>query len=271
MKLDPIITASENLSRLKRKSIGTDCPNFPKDSVGKEDLSFKDTVTHIWMWYHEQMKQDINFLTTRANSDQKRILTSFRRTLNNQRNFYQHANFDQADAALKWRKQNGMDGHTFSDSKAIDALLIALEVALSTAIDIAFHVSNNDEDRKEWAARYSVTSESEIMTFLTSIGRFRPSDSKMRYFVHNFENNPIISRRSSVRAEDRKRIAAKVVLGVDLPPLSIPYDKILDEFRLLGDQRGFSLLLLAHAIQASGKRIFPLITEIWPRIDLDEQ
>lgn len=269
MKLDSVITASENLSRLKRKSIGIRCPNFPKDSVDKEDISFKDTVTHIWMWYHEEMKRDIDFLTTRAKGGQKRILTSFRKTLNNQRNFYQHANFDQADAALKWRKQNGMDGDTFSDSKAIDALLSALEVALSTAIDIAFDVSNNDEDRKEWTTRYSVTSESEIMTFLTSIGRFRPSDSKMRYFVHNFDNNPLISNRSSVRAEDRKRIAAKVVLGVDLPPLSMPYDEVLDRFQLLGDQRGFSLLLLAHAIQSSGKEIFPLITELWPRIDLD--
>ena len=271
MKLDPIISASENLSRLKRKSIGIRCPDFPRDLVDKEGISFKDTVTHIWMWYHEQMKRDIDFLTTRANSIQRNVLTSFRRTLNNQRNFDQHANFDQAGAAQKWREQNGMDGQRFSDSKAIDALLSELEVALSTAIEIAFHVSNSDKDRNEWSARYSVTSENEIITFLTSIGRFRPSDAKLGYLVRNFDRNPEISRSSSVTAEVRKRIAAKVVLGVDVAPLSMPYDEILDEFQLLGDQRGFSLLLLAHAIQASGKHIFPLITELWPRIDLDEQ
>ncbi len=57
------------------------------------------------------MKQDINL--NHAQTVTKKAFMNCR-TLNNQRNFYQHANFDQADAgALEWRKQNGMDGHTF--------------------------------------------------------------------------------------------------------------------------------------------------------------
>ena len=60
-----------------------------------------------------------------------------------------------------------------------------------------------------------------------------------------------------------------VEVEVNLEPLSIRYDELLDEFGLIGDPMGHALLLFAHGAEAAGytgDRLLVVLRKAWPEI-----
>jgi hypothetical protein len=103
---------------------------------------------------------------------------------------------------------------------------------------------------------------------LADIGRGNLQQRRVDTIVRRFEGHPKL--RYAKTAQDRARIAAVVAMEMNLDPMTVPYDEVLDEFGLIGDPLGFSLLLVAHGVEAAGitgNRLVPVLRDAWQRIE----
>lgn len=265
-----IIKASEDLSRHKRLIVGAGCPNIPEDTFKNKDVRFTEIVTVIWKWYHEQLMHDLDFLSGIGTKEQKKTLREFDELLSAQRHDGQHANSTRKKQASAWRAGVKCKGKTPSQSELIEALLGELEIALKTAIDIAANVHNDTTKVSLWVQHNANTPESQVMAALHAIGRKNLPKGHVALIVRQFTSNP--QRKRARTAQDRAQIAAMVAVGLNLTPLSVPYDQILDDFNLIGDPRGSTLLLLAHGIEDAGKQLDPVqqdpvLKRVWDPIN----
>ena len=251
-----VIKASEDLSKHKRMVVGKGCPDIPKDILKKNDSRFTEVVTAIWIWYHEQLMHDLDFLTGIGTRSQQNTLRHFDEILSAQRHDGQHANFDRSHQAVAWRANVKSKTKTPSESELIEALLEELQKALATAIEIAVNVRNDTEKSSAWMQHDAATPESQVMEVLEAIGRKHLPKSHVGAIVRQFKTHP--RRKKARTAQDHAQIAAMVAVGLNLTPLTVPYDQVLDDFNLIGDSRGFTLLLLAHGIEDAGKQLDPV-------------
>lgn len=266
---DKVILASENLSRLKLMTIGSKCADFPIEAINNHASTFPQVVSAIWIWYGEQLRHDLDFLTQQGTKEQKETLTRFYTTLRDQRHDGQHANYERADEALQWRARVPSKGSKPSHPELIEALLIELETALITAINIAATVRNNEAKSSRWAQRDAETPESQVAAVLSAIGYSNIPQGRRNFIVRTLDHNPRYRRANSSSQE--QQIAAMVAIGPLLDPLRVPYTQILDDFNLLGDPRSLSLLCAAHSIEAAGiqlapERQYPVLKDVWERI-----
>lgn len=270
MMLARVVAAFDDLSRSKRMAVGADCSDFPQNTLKSGSISFSDAVTAIWMWYHEELRHDLDFLTPRGDYQQRSTLKGFKNILDDQRHLNQHANFNRAGEALAWRATIGSNGLEPSEAALLNALLNELESALNTAAAIARSAYRDVAAVSAWRAHDARTPESEMRAVLAAIGRDNLQQRRLETIVRRFVGHPRL--RNAKTAQDRARIATVVAMEMNLNPLTLQYDEILDEFGLIGDPLGFSLLLVAHGVEAAGytgKRLIPVLRDAWERISPD--
>lgn len=268
MTLSRVVAIAVELSRTKRVAVGSECPPFPRERVGSKDVSFASAVTAIWTWYSEKLRHDIHFLTPRADHQQKRTLKSFSVLLDDQRHFNEHADYNRAWAAQAWRTAIPTDRGVASESEMLDSLLDELAAALETLRVIAETVSRDATGLAAWREHEARTPESEIRAVLADIGRDSLPQRRVDTVVRRFEGHPKL--KSARTPQDRARVAAVVAMEMNLDPLTIPYDQILDEFGLIGDPLGLSLLLVAHGVEAfgfTGPRLLPVLRKTWREVE----
>lgn len=270
MILARVVAAFEDLSRSKRMAVGAGCSAFPQSTLKSRSVSFSDAVTAIWTWYHEELRHDLDFLTPRGDYQQRSTLKIFKSILDDQRHLNQHANFNRASEAQAWRAAIVPNGVEPSEAALVDALLNELDSALNTAAEIARKASRDATAMSAWRTHNARTPESEMRAVLADIGRVNLQQRRVETIVRRFEGHPKL--RSAKTAQDRARIAAVVAMEMNLDPLTLPYDAILDEFGLIGDPLGFSLLLVAHGVETAGNtgnHLIPVLRDAWQRISPD--
>lgn len=270
MMLARVVAAFGDLSRSKRLAVGVGCSDFPQSTLKSGSISFSDAVSAIWTWYHEELRHDLDFLTPRGDYQQRSTLKGFKNLLDDQRHLNQHAKFNRAGEAQAWRAAIGSNGVEPSEAALLDALLTELESALNTAAAIAGSAYRDAAAVSAWRAHDARTPESEMRAILAAIGRDNLQQRRVDTIVRRFEGHPKL--RYAKTAQDRARIAAVVAMEMNLDPLTLPYDEILDEFGLIGDPLGFSLLLVAHGVEAAGntgRRLIPVLRDAWERISPD--
>lgn len=270
MMVARVVEAFDDLSGSKRVAVGTGCSDFPQSTLKSGSIFFSDAVTAIWRWYREELRHDLDFLTPRGDKQQQQTLKAFEVLLDDQRHFNEHANFNRAGEAQAWRAAIGSNGVEPSEADLIDALLNELESALNTAAAIAGRTYRDPTAVSAWRAHDACTPESEMRAVLAAIGRDNLQQRRVDTIVRRFEGHPKL--RYARSAQARAKIAAVVAMEMNLDPLTLPYDEILDEFGLIGDPLGFSLLLVAHGVEAAGntdKRLVPVLRDAWERISPD--
>ena len=266
---DNVIEASDNLSRFKLMAVGAQCANFPKETIRDHDSTFPQVVSAIWMWYGEQLRHDLDFLTQQGTQEEKKTLKTFYTTLRDQRHDGQHADYKRADKASQWRARVPSIGRIPSDPELIEALLTELATALITAINIASTVCTDEAKRSRWAQRNAETPESQVAAVLSAIGFAHIRQGDRDFIVRTLERNPRYRRAKSSSQE--QQIAAMVAIGPLLSPLKVPYTQILEDFNLLGAPQSLSLLCAAHSIEAAGIELspdqqYPVLKDVWERI-----
>ena len=264
-----VIEASENLSRFKLMAVGAKCADFPKETIGNHDSTFPQVVSEIWIWYGEQMRHDLDFLTQQGTKEQKGILTTFNTILRDQRHDGQHADYKRADEALQWRASVPSKGRKASHPELIEALLAELETALITAVDIAATVCKDTAKSSRWVQSNAETPESQVAAVLSAIGMSHIRQGQRDYIVRTLANNPRYRRAKS--SSKKQQIAAMVAIGSLLSPVRVPYTQILEDFNLLGDPLSLSLLCAAHSIEATDIELspdqqYPILKDVWERI-----
>jgi len=268
MTLERVVGLVSDLDRFKRMAVGSGCSPFPQQAVASANVTITVVVTAIWTWYREKMRHDLQFWTPRADSQQKARLRDFEVLLDNQRHYNEHAEFKRADEARAWRASIATDGGNPTDVEMVDALLGELAIALDVLRTIAQKVGLDSMGSVAWRNHEARTAEVEIRTVLADIGRNNIPQRRVDTVVRRFEGHPNL--RNARTPRDRAPIAAVVVMEMNLRPLSIPYDDILDEFGLIGDPLGFSLLLVAHGVEAAGlthDRLLPTLRNVWREVD----
>ena len=267
MTLSRVVGIADELGRTKRVAVGSECPPFPRERVGSKVVSFASAVTAIWTWYSERLRHDLHFLTPRGDYQQRTTLKAFSVLLDDQRHFNEHADYNRAREAQAWRDAIPTEGDGPSDGEMLNALLDELAAALETLRAIADSVRRDAAGLAAWRAHEARTTESEIRAILADIGRDALPQRRVDTVVRRFEGHPKL--KFARTPQDRARIAAVVAMEMNLDPLTIPYDKILDEFGLIGDPLGVSLLLVAHGVEASGftgARLLPVLRKAWREV-----
>ncbi|WP_433876241.1 hypothetical protein [Sinomonas atrocyanea] len=257
-----------DLDRNKRMTVGSGCPPFPRQSVATANVSFTVVVTAIWTWYREKLRHDLHFLTPRADAQQKKALRDFERLLDDQRHYNEHADFKRTSEAQAWRAAARTSCGASPDEKMVRALLEELSIALGALRSIAGKVSRDAAGTEAWRRHEARTPETEIRAVLADLGRDNLPQSRVDTVVRRFNGHPKL--KYARTPQDRMPIAAVVAMEMNLDPLTISYDEILDEFGLIGDPLGFSLLLVAHGIEAAGftgRRLVPILRGAWREID----
>jgi hypothetical protein len=268
MTLDRVVRLADDLDRIKRMTLGSGCPPFPRQSVAPANVTITVVVTAIWRWYREKLRHDLQFLTSRASNQQKKALRDFEVLLDDQRHYNEHADFKRAAEAQVWRAAIPSHGQDPSDEEMVDALLGELSLALDVLRTIAHKVSRDAAGMEAWRKHDARTPETEIRAVLADIGRDDLPPRRIDTVVRRFEGHPKL--RYARTPQDRMPIAAVVAMEMNLDPLTVPYDELLDEFGLIGDPLGFSLLLMAHAIEAAGfthRRLVPALRSAWREIE----
>ena len=260
-----------DLERHKRLAVGGDgsVPAFRLGTLDPGRVPFTDAATEVWTWYSERLRHDLQFLTPRGSYQQKATLRAFEKLLDNQRHLNQHADYERTADAKAWRDSLAEDGSVASDQVLLAGLLGELCKALDSLVAIAATVSRDEAGREAWRVHVQRTPESEVRGVLADIGRGLPA-ARVETIVRRFTGHPRL--RNARTPSERLRIAAVVVLEMNLEPLSVPYTEVLDEFGLIGDPLGYALLLMAHATQAagySGGRLIPVLRKVWPEIQGD--
>lgn len=266
MSLERVTDLARQLGQHKRLAVGATSPlsPFPERSVNGNSVTFKDTVTALWTWYCEQIQHDIQFLLSRATKEEKSILTGFNQLLNDQRHLNEHADYDRAKQAEAWRTSHTAGGSP-SDRCLVDALFLQLKLALETLCLVACRVGKNEMETVAWRNHVKSTPESQVLAALANIGRDNISQARLNYAVRRFNQHPEV--RKGKPLEVRAGVAAVIALEINLKPLSVPYDRILDEFGLIGDRGASSLLIIAHGVEAAGhkdKRLMDVLRKTWP-------
>lgn len=267
MNADRVVRLAEDLDRIKRIAVGSGCPAFPRAQIAETNVSFTVAVTAIWKWYSEKLRHDLHFLTPRAHYKERIMLRDFSLLLDGQRHANEHADFDRANEAQEWRASIASDGDDPSDGEMIDALLEELVAALDTLTLIAVRVTRDTSGVAAWRTHETRSPESEIQAVLADIGRDTLPQRRVDTVVRRFEGHPKL--RSARTPQDRARIAAAVAMEMSLEPLSIPYSEILDEFGLIGDSLGLSVLLVAHGVEAAGitgAGLLPVLRRAWSEV-----
>lgn len=268
MTLARVTELTTQLGQHKQLAVGATSPlsPFPKRSVAGNAVTFKDAVTAIWTWYSEQMRHDLQFLRARATNREKSILGNFKRLLDDQRHFNEHADYDRAKEAQAWRVAQAGAGAP-SDGDLVEALFVELESALATFCQIAHRVRQDQLDTEAWRNHVARSPESEMLAVLADIGREAINQSRLAYAVRRFTGHRALDRART--PADRARVAAVIALEINLEPLSVQYDQILDEFGLIGDPMGHALLVIAHGVEAAGHtgdRLMAVLRKAWPEI-----
>lgn len=268
MTLDRVVGLVSDLDRIKRMTVGSGCSPFPRHAVAPANVTITVVVTAIWTWYREKMRHDLHFWTPRADHQQKNALRDFEVLLDDQRHYNEHADFKRASEAQAWRAAIATNGGDPSDDEMVDALLGELAIALDVLRAIAHKVSRDAAGVEAWRKHEARTPETEIRAVLADIGRDNIPQRRIDTVVRRFEGHPKL--RYARTPQDRTLIAAVVAMEMNLDPLTIPYDEILDGFGLIGDPLGFSLLLVAHGVEAAGfthSRLLPTLRNVWREID----
>lgn len=268
MTLNRVTDLTNQLGLHKMLAVGrtSPLPAFPKESVKGNAVTFKTAVTFIWTWYSEQMHHDLQFLLGQATNSEKSTLACFKRILDDQRHFNEHANYNRAREAQAWRDtQTGNDAST--DRALVEALFGELECALETLCQVASRVKRDQRAAKAWRDHAAISPESEILAVLADIGREGINENRLAYAVRRFEKHPALYQAKTPR--QRAKVAAVIALEVHLKPLSLQHDQILDEFGLIGDPMGYSLLIIAYGVEAAGHRgdqVIDVLRKAWPKI-----
>jgi|GEM_PF-3435172 len=268
MTLNRVVELVDDLDRIKRMAVGTGWHPFPRQPVGAANVTITVAVTAIWTWYREKLRHDLHFLTPRADSQQKEALRVFDVLLDDQRHFNEHADFARASEAQAWRSAISTSGAAPSDEDMVHALLGELSIALDALRAIAYKLSHDGAGEEAWRNHEARTPETEVRTVLSDIGRENLTQRRIDTIVRRFESHPKL--RNARTPQERMPVAAVVAMEMNLAPLTIPYDEILDEFGLIGDPLGFSLLLVAHGVEAAGftrRRLVPTLRNVWREIE----
>jgi hypothetical protein len=268
MTLARVTELTSQLGQHKRLAVGATSPlsPFPERSVTGNTVTFKAAVTAIWTWYSEQMRHDLQFLLARATYAEKSTLGDFKRLLDDQRHFNEHADYDRAKEALAWRDAQAGAGAP-SDRDLVEALFVELEGALETLCQVAGRVRQDQLGTEAWRNHVAVSPESEMLAVLADIGRDAIDERRLAYAVRRFTGHRALNRART--PADRARVAAVIALEINLEPLSVQYDRILDEFGLIGDPMGHALLIIAHGVEAAGytgDRLMEVLRMAWPEI-----
>jgi hypothetical protein len=264
---EPILSLlgyAQQLSGHKRMATGLPISN-PSAISDAYERSFDDLVSAIYRWYGESMRQDRVFLESMASSSQRAELGSFWSHLKDQRHDKQHDGYDRAAAARTWREQAITSDVPGAESDAVlrNALVTELQAALQTLCAIAVRTAKDRQLADSWMQRVAVTPEAEVRNVYSNLGLEAPRN--FEYVVRQYEGHPWLRRARTL--SDRAQIAQIIVVGIGLPPLSIDYDELLDEFGLLGDSSARSLLVLAHGVEESGHSnasTVSILKAIWP-------
>lgn len=269
MTIGRVVELTNQLDHHKRLAVGQTgpLPPFPKRLLEGDAVALDEFISEIWKWYAEALRHDLQFLTARANQVERQALTSFRYVLDNQRHFNEHADFDRAEEAQEWRTRLTANSSDDPDDLLIEGLLKELVAALECLTAIAHRISIGTDGSDAWRNHTSTTPESEIRAVLSDIGLTSLPQQRVDYAIRQFVRHPLLKRARSPHA--RARIAAVVVLEMNLRPLSVPYDEILDEFGLIGDPRGHALLVIAHGVETAGYReneLLAVLRRVWPEI-----
>lgn len=268
MTLDRVVGLVDDLNRSKRLAVGSSCPSFPRGIIGVRNTPFAIAVSAIWKWYHEELRHDRHFLTPRADGTQGTKLRAFEQILNDQRHANEHADYSRAHEAQAWRAAIRVDGEVPSEGEMLYALFEELAVALDILRSIADRVSRANAGVEAWRKHETRSPRSEIVSVLFDIGRENLPQWRVDAIVRRFEGHPKL--KSARTPGARLKIAAVVAMEMSLDPLTVPYDEILDEFGLIGNQLGLSLLLVAHGIEAAGltgPRLLPALRRAWREVD----
>lgn len=270
MTLTRVTDLTNQLGQHKRLAVGATSPlsPFPERSVTGNTVTFKAAVTTIWTWYSEQMRHDLQFLLARATKAEKSTLGDFKRLLDDQRHFNEHADYDRAKEAQAWRdSQAGAGAPSDRDRDLVGALFVELEGALETLCQVANRVRQDQLGTEAWRNHVAVSPESELLAVLADIGRDAVHRSRLAYAVRRFTSHPALNKART--PADRAGVAAVIALEINLKPLSVQYDRVLDEFGLIGDPMGHALLIIAHGIEAAGyteDRLMDVLRKEWPEI-----
>lgn len=269
MSLARVTDLTIQLGHHKRLAVGSTSPlpPFPGQSVAGTIRTFKDAVTAIWTWYSEKLRHDLQFLQARTTYAEKATLRDFKRLLDDQRHFNEHADYDRAKEAQAWRDAQANGGAALSDRDLVEALLVELEGALKCLNQVANRVRQENLGAEAWRQHSAMSPESEMLAVFADIGCDSIDERRIAYAVRRFTSHRALSRART--PGDRAKVAAVIALEVNLEPLSIRYDELLDEFGLIGDPMGHALLLFAHGAEVAGytgERLLVVLRRAWPEI-----
>lgn len=266
-----VAVLAQQLGQHKRLAVGEASPlsSFPEGSLSGSEATFKSVVTAVWTWYSELMRHDLQFLRVRATQSERADLGEFTRLLDDQRHFNEHAGYDRANEAQAWREARAVAGAP-SDGALVEALLDELAGALATFCQVAGRVRQSKLDTEAWRNHVAKSPKSEMRAVLTDIGNVAFPERRLDYAVRRFTGHRALNRART--PADRARIAALIAVEINLKPLSVQYDRVLDEFALIGDPRGHALLLVAHGAEAvghRGDRLMEVLRKAWTEMQLD--
>lgn len=265
MTLARITELVNQLNQHKRIAVGatSPLPPFPEASLKSGEVTVKSAITAIWTWYSERMHHDLQFLRMRSTPRENSALGRFARLLHDQRHFNEHADYSRAREAQAWRDSQACAGAS-SDSELVEALLDELEAALATCCLVASRVRQNEEAVDAWRKHVAVSPESEMVAVLADIGQDGIRQPRLDYAVRRFKGHPALN--SARTPADRASVAAVIAVELNLKPLTVKYDQVLDEFGLIKDPMGSALLLVAHGVQAAGytgDQLVTVLREAW--------
>lgn len=264
---DPILNLlgySQQLSSCKQMATASEIsePTAIRDSY---ENSFDAFVTAAYRWYGEAIRQDRDFLERSASKSDQAKLRGCLFILRDQRHDKEHNDYDRTADARAWREEAAASAAAGTEQDILlrEALVKELETALQILCAVAQRVKVDSGFAKSWLQHTAATPEAEIQNVYSTIGLGRPRN--FEYVVRQYESDP--RRRSAHTPEGRAKIAQAAAIGIGLEPLSIAYDKLLDEFGLVGDPLGRSLLVLAHGVEASGHSAdstVSILRSVWP-------
>ena len=269
MGLQRIVELAGQLSSCKRLAVGSPCSPFPRENVAAAGSDFAKAVAEVFKWYAEELSHDVQFLTSHADRQAATVLQEFLGFLKDQRHFNQHANFERAADVRAWRnavQERSADGSPSSSDPLLDEFLNELGRALECLSGIASEVGQDDGALEAWREHEANSPEAMVRQVYDAIGR-RPPAPTFGKAVRDYRSHPDL--RSAKTLDDRIQVAELAAVGPLLAPLSVRYDQILDEFNLVGDSRGYALLLHAHGVQASGyrgARLISTLKNVWTAV-----
>lgn len=247
-ELSRLQAAVSGLSSQKLLATGVRLEALPAQALGEVWNDFDRLVQEIYKWYMEDIRADVNFLFSEANSTERVVLAGIQQLVMDQRHVTAHR-YKDAPRAHRWRSDHQAGGA--GNSALRIAFLDDLTRAVTCLSAIAQRVARASSLALPWRDLLADTPIGLVSSVCADLG-LRPNPQHLNYLVRQYEQHPMLKRNPD--GPSRRNLAEAVVTGRELVRISVPYRELLDAAGLIAHQEARSFLLLAHSLEELGVR-----------------